>query len=135
MTMTVGKTDYDKGGVATYAHKWKTSDIRKCKPSGRLHGENNQQDCVTPPPLGGCCSSLNPPIISTYNKVTGATTNMLRKENRKKCHNFQEDQGPQAYWSTHEEKFRLPAELPNMLVVPAPPDGCGVFFDFPCATY
>ena len=36
---------------------------------------------------------------------------MLRKEN-KKSHNCQEEQGPQAYWSTYCGKFRLPAELP-----------------------
>ena len=44
--------------------------------------------------------------------VTGATTNMLRKENRNKCHTYQEDQGPHVYWYTHEGKFKLPAELP-----------------------
>ena len=38
---------------------------------------------------------------------------MLRKENRKKSHTCQEEQGPQAYWSTHEGKFRLPSELPT----------------------
>ena len=37
---------------------------------------------------------------------------MLRKENRNKCHIYQEEQGPQAYWSTHEEKIKLPTELP-----------------------
>ena len=42
----------------------------------------------------------------------GATTNMLRKENQKKRHTCQEEQGPQTYWSTHEGKFKLPAELP-----------------------
>ena len=41
----------------------------------------------------------------------GSTTNMLCKENRKKRHNYQEDQVPQAYWCTHEGKFKLPAEL------------------------
>ena len=51
-------------------------------------------------------------MLSTDNNVTGATTNMLRKENRQKRHNRQEEQGPQAYWSTHEGKFLLPTELP-----------------------
>ena len=36
---------------------------------------------------------------------------MLRKDNRNKHHTCQEDQGPQAYWSTSEGKFRLPAKL------------------------
>ena len=36
---------------------------------------------------------------------------MLRKENRKKRHTCQEEQVPQTYWSTHEGKFKLPAEL------------------------
>ena len=37
---------------------------------------------------------------------------MSRKENWNKHHNFQEEQVPQAYWSTNEGKFKLPAELP-----------------------
>ena len=37
---------------------------------------------------------------------------MLRKENRKKRYTCQEEQGPQTCWSTHERKFKLPAELP-----------------------
>ena len=44
--------------------------------------------------------------------MTGATTNMLRKENRNKRHTCQEEQGSQEYWSTHEGKFKLPDELP-----------------------
>ena len=58
-------------------------------------------------PWGG----VNPPILSTNNNVTGATTNMLRKENRGEKHTCQEEQGPQAYWYTHEGKFKFPAEL------------------------
>ena len=37
---------------------------------------------------------------------------MLRKENQNKRHNCQDEQRPQAYWSTHEGKFKLPADLP-----------------------
>ena len=44
--------------------------------------------------------------------MTVSTTYMLRKENRKKRHTCQEEQGPQTYWSTHEGKFKFPAELP-----------------------
>ena len=44
--------------------------------------------------------------------MTGATPNILRKENQNKHHTCQDEQGPQAYWSTHEEKIKLPAELP-----------------------
>ena len=36
---------------------------------------------------------------------------MLRKGNLKKRHNCQEEQGPQAYWSTHEGKSKLPSEF------------------------
>ena len=36
---------------------------------------------------------------------------MLRKENRKKRHTCQEEQGTQTYWSTNEGKSKLPAEL------------------------
>ena len=94
--MTIGNSDFE-GGVATCAQKWKTSDICKQNSSGRLHTEKKQQACGAPPPPGECWSGLNPPILSTDNKVTGATTNILRKENRQKNHNRQEDQGPQAY--------------------------------------
>ena len=92
--MTNGKSDFE-GGVATCAQKWNTYDICKRKPEGRLHTENKQQDCGAPPTPGECCSGLNQPILSTDNKVTGATTNMLRKENQQKRHNRQEEQGPQ----------------------------------------
>ena len=44
--------------------------------------------------------------------MTGATTDVLHTENRKKRHNCQEDQVPQTYWSTHEGNFMLPAGLP-----------------------
>ena len=37
---------------------------------------------------------------------------MLRKENLNKLHTYQEEQGPQEYWSTHEGRFKLPAKLP-----------------------
>ena len=109
--MTIGKSEFE-GGMATCAHKWKTAEICKRESSGRLHAENKKHYCGAPPPPGECWSGLNPPILSTYNEITGATTNMLRKENLKKRHSCQEKQGPQSYWSTHEVKFRLPAELP-----------------------
>ena len=38
--MTIGKTYYEKGGVATCAQQWKTADICKHNPEGRLHSEN-----------------------------------------------------------------------------------------------
>ena len=69
--------------MTTYAQKWKTSEIFKRKSEGGLHAEKKNQDCDAPPHQGECWSGLNPPILSTYNKVTGSTTNMLRKENRK----------------------------------------------------
>ena len=45
--------------------------------------------------------------------MTGATTNMLRKENRKKRHTCQDEQGPQSYWSTNEGKFKLSSKFPQ----------------------
>ena len=78
--MTIGKS-YFEGGVATCAQKWKTDDICKCNPEGRLHAEKKQQDFGSPPPPGECWSGLNPPMLSTDNNVMDATTNMLRKEN------------------------------------------------------
>ena len=48
--------------------------------------KKEKHDCGTPPTQGEYWSGLNPPILSTNNKVTGATTNMLRKENRKTTH-------------------------------------------------
>ena len=77
--ITIGKSDF-KGGMTTYAQKWKTDEICRRKSPGGLHVEKNHQDCGAPPPQGECWSGLNPPILSTDNKVTGATTNMLRKK-------------------------------------------------------
>ena len=43
--MTIGKTDYEEGGVATCTKQCKTADICKRNPAGRLKAENKQQDC------------------------------------------------------------------------------------------
>ena len=80
--MTIGKSDF-KGGMTTYEQKWKTSEICKQNSSGGFHTEKKHKDCGAPLPQGECWSGINPPILSTYNKVTVATTYMLRKENRK----------------------------------------------------
>ena len=109
--MTIGES-YFEGGMTTYAQKWKTAEIYKRKSEGGLHAERKHQDCGAPPPQVGCWSGLNPPIVSTNNKVMGATTNIFLKDNRGKCRNCQEEQVPQAYWSTHEGTFKLPTELP-----------------------
>ena len=61
--------------------KWKTAEVYKRKSAGGLHTEKNHHDCGAPPTQGECCSGLNTPILSTNNKVTGETTNMLRKDN------------------------------------------------------
>ena len=109
--MTIRKS-YFEGGMATYAQKRNTAEIYKRKSAGRLHAEKKHHDCGDPPPQGECWSGFNPLILSTNNKVTGATTNILRKENRNKRHTCQEEQGPQTYWYTHEGKFNFPDELP-----------------------
>ena len=109
--ITIGKSDFEVG-MTTYEKKWKTAGICKSKSTGGLHAKKKHPDCGSPPPQGDCWSGLNPPILSSDNKVTGATTKMLRKENRKKRHICQEEQGPKAYWSTYEGKFRLPSKLP-----------------------
>ena len=80
--MNIGKSDL-KGGMNTYAQKLNTAEICKRRSAGVLHAEKKHQDCGAPPPQGECWSGLNPPTLSTDNKVTGATTNILRKENRK----------------------------------------------------
>ena len=77
--------------MTTYAQKWKRAEIYKRKSAGGLQEKTKKHDCGTPPPQGEYCSGINPPILSTNNKVAGATTNMLRKENRKKRHTFQEE--------------------------------------------
>ena len=51
---------------------------------GGCKQKRKKHDCGSPPNQGKYWSGLNPPILSTNNKLTGATTNMLRKENRKK---------------------------------------------------
>ena len=76
--------------MITCAHQWKTADIRKRNRAGRLHVEKKHQDCGDPPPPGECWGGINPPMLSIYNKVTGATTNMLRNENWGKLHSRQE---------------------------------------------
>ena len=103
--ITIGKTDYDEVGGSTCSQQWKISDIRKRKQSGRLHTENKQQYCGAPPPPGEFWSGLNPPMLSTYNKVTGTTTNVLRKENWKKLHSCQEEQGHNKNGQLTKEMF------------------------------
>ena len=44
-----------------------------------MYTEKKHRDRGALPPQGDCWSGLNPPILSTNNKVTGATTNMLLK--------------------------------------------------------
>ena len=98
--------------MTTYAQKWKIAETYKRKSAGGLQAKKKKHDYGTTPPQGEYWSGLNPPILSTNNKVSGATTNMLHKENRKKRHTCQAEQGPQKYWSNHEGKFKLPAEFP-----------------------
>ena len=109
--MNIWKSDFERG-MNTYAQKWKTAEIYKRNSAGGLHAENKHHDCGAPPTQGECLSGLNPQILSTNNKVIRATINMLRKENRKKRHTCQQEQVPQVYWSTHEGKFKLPADFP-----------------------
>ena len=94
--MPIGKSDFEKG-MATYAQKWKTDEIYKRKSAEGLQAEKKHHYCGAPQPQGKFWSGINPPILSTNNKVTGATTNMLRRENRNKHHTYQEEQEPQAY--------------------------------------
>ena len=83
--MTIGKSDFEIG-MNNYAQKWKTAETYKSKSAGGFHVEKKHHDCGAPPPQGEFWSGLNHPILSINNKVTGATTNMLRKENRNKRH-------------------------------------------------
>ena len=106
----LGRNNFRGGG--TYVQEWKTSDMRKCKPAGRLHAENIRQYCGTPLLPGEDWSGMNPPLLSTNKKVKGPTTNVLRKENQQKCHRRQEEQGPKSYWSTHDGIFVFSTELP-----------------------
>ena len=97
--------------MAICAHQWKKDHIRNRNPAGRLHVKKNQQDCGASPPPDECWSGLNPPILSANNKVTGATTDVIRKENQKKRQSCQEDQGSQSYCSNNEGKIMSPAEM------------------------
>ena len=76
--MTIGKHNFEKG-MTTYAKKWKRAEIYKRKSAEGLQAKKKKHDCGTPPPQGKYWSGINPPILSTNNKLTGATTNMLRK--------------------------------------------------------
>ena len=63
--------------MTNYAQKWKISETYKRKSAGGL--QEKKHDCGAPPPQGEYWSGLYPPILSTNNKVIGATTNMLRR--------------------------------------------------------
>ena len=89
--MTIGKSNFEIG-MTNYAQKYKTAEIYKRKSAGELHAGKKYYYCGATPPRGECWSGLNPPILSTNKKVTGATSNMLRKENRNKSHTCQEEQ-------------------------------------------
>ena len=82
--MNIGKSILK--GMTRYAQKRKRVEICKHKSAGGFQAKNKKHDCGTPPPQGEYWSGLNPPILSTNTKVTGATTNMLRKENKKTTH-------------------------------------------------
>ena len=98
---TIGKTEFEGEGVATCAHQWNTANICKQNTAGMLHAEKNPQDCGALPPLGEDRSGLKTSMLSTNKKVTGATTNVMRKKIWQKSESRQEEQGPQSYWSTH----------------------------------
>ena len=85
--VTIGKS-YFEIGMTTYAQKWKTAEIFKLHSAGGLHAKNKHYYFGFPPPQGKCWSGLNPAVLSTNNKVTVATTNLLHKENRNKRHTF-----------------------------------------------
>ena len=87
--MTIGKSYFEEG-MTTYAQKWKRAEIYNGKSAGGLNSEEKHQDCGAPRPQNECWSGLNPPISSTNNKVTGATTNMLGENNRNKCQKCQD---------------------------------------------
>ena len=89
--MTIGKTDYEEGGVATCTKKCKTADICKRKPEEILHTEKNQRDCGASPPRSDDWSGLNTTVLPSDKQVTGATTNVLRKGNQKNRHSCQEE--------------------------------------------
>ena len=76
--MNTGKSQFE-GEVDTCTQKWKTADIYNRKSEGMLHTEKNQKGFGASSPPGECSIGINPPILSTNNKVTDATNNMLRK--------------------------------------------------------
>ena len=77
---TIGKIlGFEERGVATCAQQQKTSNTRKRNTSWVMYADKNLQDCGDPPPPDGYLSSMNPPVLSTDKKVTGATTNVLRR--------------------------------------------------------
>ena len=66
-------------------------------------------------PLGGSdqWEGLRAPRLNNGMEVTGATTNIHRRENKTRRVRRQEDQGPQQYLNTHEGRFKLPSNLPD----------------------
>ena len=76
--MTIGKSSL-KYGMTTYAKKWRRAETQNHKSAVGLQAKNKKHDYGTTPPQGKYWSGLNPPILSTNNKVTRETTNMLSK--------------------------------------------------------
>ena len=68
--------------MTTYAQKWKRAKIHKRNSAGGFQEKKKKYDCGAPPPQGKYWSGLNLPILSTNNKVTGATPNILCKEKK-----------------------------------------------------
>ena len=74
---TIRKTGFEDRGVAPCSQQCKTYDIGKSKIAWMMNAENDVQDCGDPPPPGGDWSDLNPPVLSSDSKGTGATYNVL----------------------------------------------------------
>ena len=73
---------------------------------------NILQECGSPLLPGGDWSGLNPTVLWSDEKVTGATTYVLHSGNWGKCHRHKNEKGPQLYWSTCELKCVVTDEPP-----------------------
>jgi hypothetical protein len=103
----------------------KSGRLRKCESISPLHSAIpplsgpmtvNQKSLSQPPPHGAAVpqattsfKGLQPPILyQTGGLVTGAETDKLRLQNKRRRHVLQDQQVPTTLWSTHTRQASLP---------------------------
>jgi hypothetical protein len=84
----------------------------RCNPTFEWHNDGQSEVGITTA-TSRCsrpsCNTSMPPILEqTGSLLTGAETDKLRLQNRRRCHALQEQQVPTTLWSTHMGQASLP---------------------------